>query len=215
MSIKVGILDDHPVVRDGVSLLLGSVEEIEVLWSSVNGESLAGFLQNEPLDVLLLDILMPGATGVELTQRFAAAFPQMRILIYSGNSPIEMVMDCLALGASGVLSKNATRQELITAIKTVHQGEEYFSANVSQSLLKKYTASSKTKTTKQEDLLTKREKEVTVLFAEGKIYKEIANELNISVNTVESHKNNILKKLQLNTTLDLVKYAIKHGLIEL
>ena len=216
-AIKVAIVDDHQVVVDGLKILLMGEDDIEVVGYAYSGEQFFELLPGMEADVLILDLLLPGMNGIDVANKLRESHRDLKIIIFSGNTPEDLMMDSIDAGALGVLPKNTPQDELVEAIHAVHRGETYFGDNITKALLHKFVK--RNKEAKVEDSpvsnLTEREIEIIQHFAEGKSYKEIANSLHISTHTVESHKNNVLKKLELRTIIDLVKFGIKHGLVEL
>jgi DNA-binding NarL/FixJ family response regulator len=155
-------------------------------------------------------------SGIEITKRLHNDFPGIRILILSMHTSEEFIFNAINSGARGYLPKNTSRKELIEAIYAIHRGEEYFAESISNVILKSYIKKAKSDLPDAEDnenLLSKREIEVLRLFAEGMTNQEIADKLFISIRTVESHKNHIMARLELKTTVDLVKFAIRNNII--
>lgn len=216
--IRLIIVDDHQVVVDGLKILLMSEEDIEVVGFAYSGEQLFELLPTMTADVLILDLILPGMNGIEVATKLRESHPDLKIIIFSGNTPEDLMMDSIDAGALGVLPKNTPQEELVEAIHAVHRGETYFGDNITKALLHKFVKRDKDAKLDEESPvsnLTVREIEIIQHFAAGKSYKEIANSLHISTHTVESHKNNVLKKLELRTIIDLVKFGIKHGIVEL
>ena len=217
-KIKIVLVDDHNIVRDGLRILLLNLQEIEVIGEAATGADLFDLLVEIKPDILLMDISLPKMSGIAITEKISRDYPEIKVIMLTANVNDESVFDSFKAGALGYLPKNIDQLELVNAIKTVYEGNEYLAKSISNSVLKNFFNSAKSGNTKQqksEQELTKREVEVITLFAEGLSYKEIADRLNISVRTVESHKNNIFEKLELTSIADLVKYAIRHGLTTL
>ena len=215
--INIILVDDHQVVLDGLKVLLMVEPEIKVIATAGESESLFRVLEDHLPDVLVLDLVLPGLNGVEITRRLQESHPDIAIIIFSGNSPDDLLLEAIDAGALGILSKNAAQEELVQAIRAVHQGETHFGSHISPALLRNYIGRQRTIARDQDAVskLSEREIEIIRLFADGKSYKEIAAELHISTHTVESHKNNVLKKIEARTIIDMVKFGIKHGLVEL
>jgi len=216
-KIKVILIDDHHIVREGIKILLMNIKDIEVVGEASNGDELFELLKTNEPDVLILDIMMPGLSGIEIARIVKDEYPEIKIIILSANTDNDSVFDSLKAGAHGYLPKNAKREELLEAVYMVASGNEFLSDSISQTVLRNFISRARTgdKQGKEEAELTKRELEIVELFAEGLSYKEIAERLFISARTVESHKNNIMEKLELRSIVDLVKYAIKHKIIQL
>jgi len=165
-----------------------------------------------------MDINLTDTTGIELTQKAIESYPDLNILILSMHMSDEFITNSIEAGAKGYLPKTTSQQELLDAIKKVSTGSEYYNTEVSEVLLKSFIRKTKNASKEKEEpqvQLTKRELEIIVLFAEGLSNKEIADKLFISIRTVESHKNNIMQKLDLKSTVELVKYAIRHKMIDI
>lgn len=219
-KIKLILVDDHRLVRAGIKSLLQDNDRIEILGEADNGDDLFSLLQKEIPNVVLLDISLPGLSGIELTRKISdtPAYVGIKVLILSMFTQEEFIFNAIQAGARGYLPKNTSKKELLEAIDAVHKGDEYFSQQISGIILKSYIKKAQNQedeSKKKEDLLSKREIEILKLFAEGVSNQEIADKLFISVRTVESHKNHIMQKLELKNTVDLVKFAIKNKIIEL
>jgi DNA-binding NarL/FixJ family response regulator len=161
---------------------------------------------------------MPGMSGIELTRLIASRYPSVRVLILSMYTSEEFIFNAINAGAIGYLPKNTSRHELIEGIKSVARGEEYYAESISNVILKSYIKKAKSgseETGNNENQLSKREMEVLRLFAEGFTNQEIADKLFISIRTVESHKNHIMQRLELKSSVDLVKFAIRNNLVNL
>ncbi len=210
-SIRLLLVDDHPLVLDGINSRLQVEDGIDVVGQASNGkEALEKAKQVNP-HVVLMDVTMPVMGGLEATRRFKTEFPGVRVLIFSMHDDQEYILKLMQSGASGYVLKNVSSEELIQAIETVYRGSTYFSAGATQSLFHDRRQQSQ----KGAVLLTNREDTVLKLIAEGESNKEIARSLNISVRTVETHRQNIKSKLDIHTAAGLTKYAIEQGLIKL
>ena len=216
--IKVILVDDHDIVRDGINALLMIEENIEVIGEAANSDELFALLKEKTPDLLLLDIIMPGMSGLEVAKELNHNYPEIKIIILSSNLDEDSVFNAIQAGINGYLPKNVKKDELVTAIHQVSEGKDFYSDAISTMIFrnyKKFAEAGRKHTVERIAELSEREKEIVRWFADGLSYKEIASKLFISVRTVESHKNNIMEKLELKTKVDLVKYAIKHGIIEL
>jgi DNA-binding NarL/FixJ family response regulator len=216
-AISIFLVDDHQVVRDGLISMLAGFPEFHISGQAASGENLMADIRNIKADVLILDIELPDISGVELCQKVLSERPDIRILILSMYTGEEFIFKAIAEGAKGYLPKNTTRDELAEAIRAVAAGKEFFSPVISHIMMKSFI--NKAKSTRNEEKnheeLSKREIEVLRMLAEGIPNVEIAGKLFISIRTVESHKSHIMQKLELHTTAELVKYAIRNKLIEI
>ncbi|WP_460756936.1 response regulator [Marinomonas epiphytica] len=208
---RLGVLlvDDHTLVLDGLQARLELEENIDIVGTASNGqEALDKAAQLKP-DLVLMDVSMPVLNGLEATKRFKAEQPSIKILMLSMHNDKEYILSLIQSGANGYVLKDVSSEELVQAINTVHQGGTYFSAGASASLF-----SPESNNSAQCDELTKRETAVLKEIASGLLNKEIAQVLDISVRTVETHRQNIKNKLDIHTSAGLVKYAIEHQLID-
>ncbi|MDA3881752.1 MAG: response regulator transcription factor [Bacteroidales bacterium] len=217
-QITVFLVDDHDIVRDGIRALLKDDSYIEIIGEAASGDECVQSLQTITPHVVLMDINLPDMTGIELTEQIIKMYPQLNIIMLSMHLGSDFILNSIEAGAKGYVPKTISQQELIEAIHTVADGKEYYSNEVSEILLQNYISQTK-QLSKQVEVptvtLTSRETEILTLFAEGLSNKEIASRLFISIRTVESHKNNIMQKLDVKSSVDLVKYAIKHNLIDI
>jgi DNA-binding NarL/FixJ family response regulator len=216
-KIKVLLADDHKIIRIGLRGILEREEDMEVVGEAESGTEVVDMLQKTVTDVVLMDIDMGRSNGTETTRKVRAMFPDVRVLALTMHEEAEHIIYMLEAGASGYLLKNVGRDELLSAIRTVVQGNSYFSHTVSATLLKAITdlKSKPASTSKQTSgsPLSDREIEVLKLIAQEHSNGEIAEKLFISIRTVDTHRRNILEKLQVKNTAGLVKYAIEKALI--
>ncbi|MCD4792524.1 MAG: response regulator transcription factor [Bacteroidales bacterium] len=215
--MNVIIVDDHQIVRDGISVLLMKTEDINIIGEASNGEQLLLLLKNIIPDIIILDISMPKISGIELSKIIKETYPQIKIVIFSSHTEGENVVHALEAGAKGILPKNTIREELIEALRSVYSGKEFISKYIPYSTFVNHIKSTKAhKDSKKvlEDVLSTREIEILKLIVDGKSNKEISELLFISQRTVEKHKSNILNKLEMKSVVDLVKYAIKNKLTD-
>jgi len=211
-------VDDHQLVRDGIKALLIGAENIEIIGEASTGKEFFEKLSAKQPDILILDISLPDASGIDITRRISSEHPEIKVLILSMYTNEDFVINSVKAGARGYLPKNTSREELLEAIHTVYGGEEFFAASISKIILKSYLRNAREDEPflqQRTTSLTSREIEILRLFAEGHINKEISDKLDISIRTVETHKNHIMKKLELKSTVELIKFAIKNKLIEL
>ena len=218
-KIKVLLVDDHQIVRDGIFALLIKEREIEIVGEASNGDELFEKLKFIKPNIIILDISLPKMSGIEIAEILTKDYPDIHIIIFSSYTDEETIYKSIRAGAKGFLPKDSVRGDLIEAIKKVNQGFEYLSKKIPNTIIIDYIKNSENKKNKYNNSklsnLTKREKEILKLIADGLSYKEIGEKLFISVRTVETHKNNMLQKLDLKSTIDLVKFAIKNELINL
>lgn len=216
--IEVILVDDHQIVRDGIRLLIEGMDGIQVIDEAGSAKEMQGILKSKIPDLAIIDISLPGMSGIELAAFLTDEYPQIKILMLSMYTSEDFIFNSIKAGALGYLPKNTTKKELNRAIVEIMGGREYFSESISNVILKSYVkkAQSEQEPEKKDlDALSNREQEVLRLFSEGKSNKEMADELFISTRTVESHKNHIMQKLELKTTVDLIKFAITNGILEI
>jgi DNA-binding NarL/FixJ family response regulator len=216
-KIKVILADDHQIFRDGIKALLSDENNIEVIAEASNSDEVLSLLVIMKPDVLVLDITMPNISGIELTKIITEKYPDIKILILSMHKNEDFVVNGMINGAKGYLPKDTSRKELLDAINSIAEGEEYLGKLISSSILKSYIKKSQSKFERidKNEGLTNREAEIIQLVGKGLMNKEIADRLNISVRTVDSHKNHIMGKLKLKTTAELIIYGIKNKIIEI
>jgi len=215
-KIKLILVDDHQLVRTGIANLLSGEPGFEIIGEASESREMFDLLRRMQPDIAVLDIALPGMSGIEITKKLHSDFPGIRILILSMHTSEEFIFNAINSGARGYLPKNTSRKELIEAIYAIYRGEEYFAESISNVILKSYIKKAKSNVPddeNKENLLSKRELEVLRLFAEGMTNQEIADKLFISIRTVESHKNHIMARLELKTTVDLVKFAIRNNIV--
>lgn len=214
MPIKILIADDHQLFREGLINLLSSNTNIEIIAQAENGKQSIEMSKRLNPDIIIMDIGMPIVNGIEATGILQTEAPKVKVIALTMHSEKHFIKGMLEAGASGYLFKNCTYEELIDAINTVHSGKKYLSDEITEFIIGDYIGSPKD--IQDSDIkLSEREHEILKLFAEGKTSREISEQLFISVKTVGTHKQHILEKLNLNSTTDIVKYAIKKGIISL
>jgi len=217
-QIKIILVEDHQIVRDGIKSLLANSIDIEIVNEAENAYELFEILKTDLPDIILLDISLPTMSGIEIAKILTRDFPSIKILMLSMYTSEDFVFNALKAGIKGYLPKNITRDELILAINEVYKGNEYFSKSISDTILKSYINNAKLNaksSSEKLDNLTLREKEILRYVAEGYYNNDIVERLNISIRTVETHKTNIMKKLELHNVVELVKFAIKNNIIEI
>lgn len=218
-NIKVLIVDDHRLLRDGLAALLKQAPDIEIVGSVPSGEEAINMFPTLRPDVILMDIMMGGMTGIEATRWVKEQDSHVKVILISSEIKKELVTAGIQCGIDGYLPKDVDFNVLCEAIRTVKGGGRYFNEAITNLVFedfyqKKKLTNTQGKVTLPNDL-TKREQEVLALVASGKSNQEVADDLFISIKTVDTHKNHILDKLGLKNTAELVKYAIKNKLISL
>ena len=214
-KIKVLLTDDHKLIRDGIKSMLENTVDIEVIGSVSSGEeSINATRQNRP-DVILMDIMMHGMTGIEATRWVKEFDPTIKIVLVTMEISKEYVSAGIKSGVDGYLPKDVDKETLLEAVRTVHAGGRFFNDAIMKLVFEDFYSNEKLKSTdkKLPNDLTKREHEILGLVASGRTNKEVAEALFISIKTVETHKTHILDKLGLKNTTALIKYAIKNNII--
>jgi DNA-binding NarL/FixJ family response regulator len=213
-KIRVFIVDDHMLVRTGIISLLRDVPEIELVGEAENGADAVEQCKKILPEVILMDISMPDMSGIEATKIIKAENPAINILILTMHESEEYFYNSLKQGASGILNKNVSKDELITAIKSVSIGKRYIGNSISElmidTLMQKFEEEFLSKQ-KEEVILTKREKDILFFIANGFSNQDIAEKLKLSVRTVETHKSNLMQKLNLKSSAALSLYAFEKG----
>ena len=212
MKTRVLVVDDHELVRAGVVMLLEAMPDVQVVGQASNAAALLELIKTVTADLVLLDIAMPGMNGLELLPDLLRTLPQARVIILSMHKDKQYVRKALSLGAQGYLLKDAAPSELGLAMDAVMRGENYLSPVVSQNALSDYVQQLRTET-KAQTSLTPRQLEILQLIAMGKSSKEIANSLNLSLKTVDSHRTNLMQLLGIHEVTGLVRYALKNDLL--
>jgi DNA-binding NarL/FixJ family response regulator len=212
-TIKLMIAEDQAIILHSLMILLNSLQNIDVIGTALNGVDLMALLEKEKPDVILMDINMPKMNGIEATKIIDAKMPWVKVIALSMYDHPVYIKKMFKSGAKGFVSKNATKMELGKAIEMVYNGDIYISEEISRILLREYSNASDSDENADYTSLTSREIEIIQLLADGLYTKEIAEKLFISDKTVERHKTNILKKLKLRNTAQLVKVAITKGII--
>jgi len=213
MAYSIFIVDDHDIIREGLKTILRRQPDYEVIGEAKDGEEALEKVSSLKPDILLLDITMPKKTGLEIIEQVLKKSPSTKILIISVHKANAYVLKALQSGVKGYLSKENAADDLLQALRKIVSGQVYLDAQASDYLLKK--VSKPQEEMAAQSLLTDRETDVLRLVAEGKAAKEIAALLSLSPRTVENYKNNMLRKLGLHRTSDLIKYAIKNKIIDI
>ena len=203
---RVLIVDAHPMVTEGIQAILETYDDISVVGTLTSGEAAVEKIEPLQPDVVLLDLNMPGMGGLTATEMILERRPEARVLVLSMHDSVEYVSTALSHGARGYLLKDVPTEEIKTAIDHVMAGEKYLCAGA-QGALEPPRANGK-------EVLTSREQTILLQLAQGKSNKEVANALDISVRTVETHRKNIKRKLGISTTAGLTRYALQHGVLQ-
>lgn len=217
-KIAVGIYDEHVIVQEGIAALLTDVENIEITLTTGNVIELVDELKTTVVNVLIINIHTLNIQVINLLKQLSANYEKIRILVLSVQSTDEVILKTIKAGAKGFLSTNAGKTELVEAIYSLRAGFDYYSKSITQIILKRYIDNIELDEKLQRNdikLLTSREIEILQLWGKNYSNKAIADKLFISLRTVESHKNHIMQKLNLSTTVDLVKFAIKNNIIDI
>ena len=212
--IRILLADDHAVIRSGLRALLQQQTDFQVVGEANDGREAVALAESLHPEVVVMDLTMPNLNGTEASRQIAAKFPETAVIILSMHSDEAYVLRALKAGAKGYLLKESAESDLIQAIRAVRQGKSYFSPAVSRVLVEDYVRQLQDKDIEDSyDLLTPRERELLQLIAEGKSNKDVANLLNLSVYTVETHRGNIMNKLNLHSVPELILYAVRKGII--
>lgn len=209
-KIRILLADDHVIVRQGFRMILAAQPDMEILGEASNGREAVELAERLRPDVVVMDVAMPELNGIEATRRMVTAAPRARVLALSMHKDSVYVREILKAGARGYLLKDAFDRDLLAAVRAVARGEGYLSPAVSDAVLNDY----RRHVTDPLDLLTSREREVLQMIAEGKTNKEVATTLGLSVYTVDAHRGRIMEKLNVHSASELVRVALRHGLVE-
>jgi two-component system, NarL family, response regulator NreC len=213
-KVRILLADDHTVMRAGLRALLERQPNLEVVGEGENGRQTVELAVSLRPDVVVMDVGMPVLNGIEATKTIVTQRPATAVVILSVHADESYVMRALKAGARGYLLKDSAATDLISAIQAVSQGKSFFSSKISRILAEDYVRALKQKgVVDSYELLTPREREILQLLVEGKTNKEVASSLNISVYTAETHRGNILQKLNLHSLAELVLYAVRKGII--
>jgi two-component system, NarL family, response regulator LiaR len=213
--IRVMIVDDHPLVREGIRTIVSAGDGFEVVAEAASGEEAVRAATRQRPDVVILDLSMPGEGGLSAARRIGASVPEVHILILSVHDQPEYVLEGVRAGAKGYLRKDSSPAELREAIRALAHGESFFSPTVARQLSLAVQGESR-REAREERLqrLTAREREVLVGIAGGRTSKEIARQLDLSPRTVESYRENLMRKLEIRTVAGLTRFAVEEGLIQ-
>jgi DNA-binding NarL/FixJ family response regulator len=214
MSIRILLADDHRILREGLRSLLMQQPDIAVVGEACDGEQAVALALELKPDLVIMDVVMAGMDGVAATRRIRAECPDARVIALSMHSDRRFVSEMVRAGALGYLVKDSAFEELHQAVRAVMENRPYLSASITSTLVEDFVRQASTERSPLSPLqmLTSREQEVLRLLADGKRVKEIAHLLHVSVKTVESHRQNIMDKLEIHSTIELTRYALREGL---
>ena len=215
MNIKVLIVDDHKIMREGLKKLLMNKANINVVGEAENGREALSHTKAFNPNIILMDVLMPELNGIEATKSIIHQFPDIRVIALSSHAGKEYVIGMLGAGASGYLLKDCAFEELVEAIESVYAKHTYLSREIADMVVNEYINKNPAKSQEKGEELTQRENEVLQLIAEGFSTRQIADQLFVSIKTIESHRQRLMQKLKLFSVPELTKYAIKVGLTAL
>jgi DNA-binding NarL/FixJ family response regulator len=213
MDTKVLLVDDHAILRDGLKMVLDAQPGITVVGEAENGREALDLVEELHPDVVVMDIAMPQMNGAEATRQIKRRFPQTRVVILTMHENQQYLMQIVNAGATGAVLKRSAGSELVTAVKAASRGESFFSPSMASMLLEDYRVRLQQDEPDDADMFTEREREVLQLVAEGKTNKEISDLLTVSIKTVQTHRAHIMEKLGAHDRTDLVRYAMRKGII--
>lgn len=214
-KIRILVADDHTLLRNGIRALLEDEQDIAIVGEAEDGREAVRLANQLKPNVVLMDIAMPLLNGLEATRQIKREHPEINVLVLTMYDHEEYFRQILEVGASGYIIKRAAANELVAAIRTVHQGEAVLSPSITRLLLEDYLRRDASKEEADPNALSPREREILQLIAEGKTSREIAEILSLSVKTVQSHRTSLMQKLDLHDRGELIKYAIQKKIIEL
>lgn len=209
--INVLIADDHAVVREGIKRILADADDIELIAEAADGAELLRHMHSKDVEVVVMDLAMPGMSGLEVLAALREQYPDTPVLVLSMHAEDQYAVRCLMGGASGYLNKGDSPGNLVEAIRTVYAGQKYITPQVAQRLASHVESAA---ARPAHELLSNREYQVVCMIAAGKSVGDIARELSLSVKTVSTFRSRILEKLGLRHNTEIIRYALDHGLIE-
>jgi len=212
-KIKILVADDHPVVRKGLQSCLAKQDRLKIVGEASDGDEALKKTRDLSPDVVLMDISMPGMNGLAVTEVLRKESPAVKVLVLSVHNNRDYIFRIIQAGAHGFISKEAPPDELLRAIESVYAGEPFFSPEIAKAALNQLVTSGGKKDPFAQ--LTSREREVLVLIAEGQSNKQIANKLGIGVRTIETHRERIMRRLDIHSVAGLTKFAIANGMISI
>lgn len=209
-KIRILVVDDHAIMRDGIRALLSLHSDIEIVGEAADGKEAVEKAEELSPDVVMMDIAMPIMDGLEATRRIRKKNPDIKVLVLTQYNNREYILSAIKAGAAGYVPKRAVGSELISALRAVYRGESFLYPSAAAALIKDYLQQAETE---PYDRLTDREREVLKLIAEGQTSQEVARMLGINLKTVLAHRSRIMKKLDLHNRTELIKYAVRKGLV--
>ena len=213
MNVRLVLADDHAMMREGLKSLIGNESDLAVVGEAANGKETVELARKVGAHVVVMDVAMPDLNGIEATRKLLKANPSIKVVALSGHANREFVREMLKAGASAYVLKSRAYEELVRAIREVMKGKKYLSPDIARGVVDEYVEISSSMSANPAFLvLTDREREALQLIAEGRSTKEVADALSVSVKTVETHRRNIMEKLNLRSVAELTKYAIREGL---
>ncbi len=218
MKISILLVDDHQIILDGIKQMLEGEQTIYLCGCAANGKQAIELAKQHNPNIIITDVSMPDMNGIELCENIKKLNLSAKVIILSMYASEDYIYKAIQAGAKGYLTKqNTTKEELISAINKIVEGEEYYSPDISNIIMKNYAAKAQKRgvINIKNQTLTNREREILKLYAEGLSNQEIAEKLNISNRTVDAHKNNIMQKFNFKSTVDMVKFAIKNDIVSL
>lgn len=215
-KVRILLADDHTLVRQGIRMILEQEADLEVVGEAGDGKETVKAMEKHKPDLILLDYAMPGPPGGDVIAQIKRINPRTKVSILSMHQDDEYVINAIRMGADGYILKDTAAPELVSAVRAILKGGIYLSPSISRILVRGYRGKRTPKIPKSPyEQLTRREREVLKLLAEGNSVKEVADRLNLSIKTVDAHKNNLMKKLDIHDRTHLVRYAIRHKLVDL
>lgn len=215
-KIRILLVDDHRILRDGISSLLKEYSDMEIVGEAADGRNALNLVKELLPDLVIMDISMPDLNGIDATRKILASYPNIKIMALSMHYDKHFVSEIFKAGASGYLLKDCAFDEMAHAIRVIMSGKTYINPQIASLVVESLVSDSPRAHNKHAfSLLTEREREVLQLIAEGKSTKQIASNLNVSTKTVESHRRQVMGKLNIRNIADLTKYAIREGLISI
>lgn len=215
-KIKILLADDHPIVRNGISASLQSIDQFEIVGEAENGLKAVEMTTDLRPDVVIVDISMPEMCGISATKAIREKNPKTKVLVLTMHDEEQYMVQMLAAGANGYLAKNSSKDELVSAIHAICSNDVFYSPLISEDIIQRYIDALESQQDEEDDIpLTNREKEILELISESLTTKEISAKLFISHRTVDTHRTNLMRKLNIRNTAGLVRFAIQKGLVQL